>query len=81
MEKSTSLSTESEMESILEIKTSEEDNMSKLKNIVTEIVYLYDEVGVPVAQIAKRLEVSESTVRDIVKDCANTWIDVQDVEW
>jgi DNA-binding transcriptional regulator LsrR (DeoR family) len=55
--------------------------MSKMKDIVTEVVYLYDEVGVPVAEIAKRLDVSESLVRDIVKDCANTWIDVQDVDW
>jgi Mn-dependent DtxR family transcriptional regulator len=55
--------------------------MSKMKDLVTEVIYLYDEVGVPVTQIAKRLEVSESTVRDIVRDYANTWIDVQDVDW
>jgi DNA-binding transcriptional regulator LsrR (DeoR family) len=55
--------------------------MSKMKDIVTEVVYLYDEVGVPVSVIAKRLDVSESMVRDIVREHANTWIDVQDVEW
>jgi hypothetical protein len=53
--------------------------MSKLKELVTDIVQMYDGEGKCIGQIAAILDMDVEVVKQIVKDHSDTWVDVQNI--
>ena len=54
--------------------------MSKLKEVVLDIVQMYDNEGKCIGQIAAILDMDIDVVKQIVKDRSDTWMDLQDIE-
>ena len=53
--------------------------MSKLKEVVLDIVQMYDHEGKCIGQIAAILDMDVEVVKQIVRDHSDTWMDVQDI--
>jgi len=54
--------------------------MSKLKQMVMDIVQMYDNEGKCIGQIAAILDMDIDVVKQIVRDHCDTWMDLQDIE-
>jgi hypothetical protein len=53
--------------------------MSRLKELICEIVDLYDHEGKCIGQIAAIMDMDVEVVKQIVKDHSDTWVDVQNI--
>jgi hypothetical protein len=50
--------------------------MSRVKELVADVVQMYDNEGKCIGQIAAILQLTPSVVKQIVVDYSATWIDV-----